>query len=61
MITDEEGDHGDDEHKRKRRKKKTTTVLITSSSTPGELAALLKRDTERWAPLVKTIGFTAES
>ena len=25
------------------------------------LAALLKRDTERWAPLVKTIGFTAES
>ena len=27
----------------------------------AELAALLKRDTERWAPLVKTIGFTAES
>jgi tripartite-type tricarboxylate transporter receptor subunit TctC len=35
--------------------------LEAKGSTPGELAALLKRDTERWAPLVKTIGFTAES
>ena len=35
--------------------------LEAKSSTPAELAALLKRDTERWAPLVKTIGFTAES
>ena len=35
--------------------------LESKGSTPAELAALLKRDTERWAPLVKTIGFTAES
>ena len=35
--------------------------LEAKSSTPGELAALLKRDTERWGPLVKTIGFTADS
>ena len=35
--------------------------LEAKGSTPAELAALLKRDTERWAPLVKTIGFTAES
>jgi tripartite-type tricarboxylate transporter receptor subunit TctC len=35
--------------------------LEARPSTPTELAALLKRDTERWAPLVKTIGFTADS
>jgi tripartite-type tricarboxylate transporter receptor subunit TctC len=35
--------------------------LEAKGSTPAELAALLKKDTERWAPLVKTIGFTAES
>ncbi len=35
--------------------------LEAKPSTPTELAALLKRDTERWAPLVKTIGFTADS
>jgi tripartite-type tricarboxylate transporter receptor subunit TctC len=35
--------------------------LEARPSTPVELAALLKRDTERWAPLVKTIGFTADS
>jgi tripartite-type tricarboxylate transporter receptor subunit TctC len=35
--------------------------LEARPSTPAELAALLKRDTERWAPLVKTIGFTADS
>lgn len=35
--------------------------LESKSSTPGELAALLKADTERWGPLIKTIGFTAES
>jgi tripartite-type tricarboxylate transporter receptor subunit TctC len=35
--------------------------LEARGSTPAELAALLKRDTERWGPLVKTIGFTAES
>ena len=35
--------------------------LEAKSSTPGELAALLRADTERWGPIVKTIGFTAES
>lgn len=35
--------------------------LESRSSTPDELAARLKADTERWAPLIKTIGFTAES
>lgn len=35
--------------------------LESKSSTPAELAAMLKADTERWAPIVKAIGFTAES
>ena len=35
--------------------------LEAKSSTPGELAAMLKADTERWGPIVKTNGFTAES
>jgi tripartite-type tricarboxylate transporter receptor subunit TctC len=35
--------------------------LEVRSSTPAELAALLKADTERWGPIVKAIGFTAES
>ena len=35
--------------------------LEARPSTPAELAALLKKDTERWAPLVKQIGFTADS
>jgi tripartite-type tricarboxylate transporter receptor subunit TctC len=35
--------------------------LEAKASTPAELAALLKRDSERWAPLIKAIGFTAES
>ena len=35
--------------------------LESKSSSPAELAALLKTDFERWAPLVKTIGFTADS
>jgi tripartite-type tricarboxylate transporter receptor subunit TctC len=35
--------------------------LEAAPSTPEQLAALLKRDTERWAPLIKTIGFSAES
>lgn len=35
--------------------------LESRSSTPAELAALLKADTERWGPLVKAIGFTADS
>ena len=35
--------------------------LEAKPSTPAELAALLKRDWERWAPLIKTIGFSADS
>jgi tripartite-type tricarboxylate transporter receptor subunit TctC len=35
--------------------------LEARPSTPAELAALLKRDSERWAPLIKSIGFTADS
>ena len=35
--------------------------LEARSSTPAELGALLKKDSERWAPLIKTIGFSAES
>jgi tripartite-type tricarboxylate transporter receptor subunit TctC len=35
--------------------------LEARPSTPAELAALLKRDSDRWAPLIKTIGFSAES
>lgn len=35
--------------------------LEARGSTPSELAAMLKKDTERWGPIVKSIGFTAES
>jgi tripartite-type tricarboxylate transporter receptor subunit TctC len=35
--------------------------LEAKSSTPAELAAMLKADTERWGPIVKSIGFTADS
>jgi tripartite-type tricarboxylate transporter receptor subunit TctC len=35
--------------------------LEAKGSTSADLAALLDRDTKRWAPLVKAIGFTAES
>ena len=35
--------------------------LEAKSSTPAELGALLKADSERWAPLIKTIGFSADS
>ncbi len=35
--------------------------LEARPSTPAELAALLKKDTDRWAPLIKTIGFSADS
>ncbi|GCL62877.1 Bug family tripartite tricarboxylate transporter substrate binding protein [Pseudaquabacterium pictum] len=35
--------------------------LEARPSTPTELAALLKKDSERWAPLIKSIGFTADS
>jgi tripartite-type tricarboxylate transporter receptor subunit TctC len=35
--------------------------LEAQGSTPVELGAMLKADTERWGPLVKAIGFTAEA
>ena len=35
--------------------------LEAKSSTPAELRALLARDSQRWGPVVKTIGFTADS
>ena len=34
--------------------------LEAQSSTPTELAQRLRRDHDRWGPLVKQIGFTAE-
>jgi tripartite-type tricarboxylate transporter receptor subunit TctC len=39
----------------------TTFGLEARSSTPEQLAAMLKADTDRWAPLVKQIGFTADA
>ncbi|MFM7569251.1 MAG: tripartite tricarboxylate transporter substrate-binding protein, partial [Betaproteobacteria bacterium] len=38
-----------------------TMGLEAKSSTPDELASLLKADTDRWGPLVKSIGFTADA
>lgn len=35
--------------------------LEARSSSPTELAALLKADQDRWAPLIKSIGFSADS
>jgi tripartite-type tricarboxylate transporter receptor subunit TctC len=34
--------------------------LEAMSSTPAELAELIKRDTAKWAPIVKQVGFTAD-
>lgn len=38
-----------------------TMGLEAASSSPAALAAMLKADTERWAPLVKAIGFSADA
>ena len=35
--------------------------LESKSSTPDELARLLRADHDRWGPIVKSIGFTADS
>lgn len=35
--------------------------LEAQSSTPGELTDLLKKDTAKWAPIVKSVGFTADA
>jgi tripartite-type tricarboxylate transporter receptor subunit TctC len=37
-----------------------TFGLEAMSSSPAELAELIKKDTAKWAPIVKQIGFTAE-
>jgi tripartite-type tricarboxylate transporter receptor subunit TctC len=37
-----------------------TFGLEAMSSSPGELTELIKKDTAKWAPIVKQIGFTAE-
>lgn len=39
----------------------TTFGLIAQGSTPAEMAKSQKDEYERWGPLVKKIGFTAES
>ena len=36
-------------------------ALESKSSTPQELATLLKESYDRWGPIVKKIGFTADS
>ena len=38
-----------------------TFGLEAMSSSPSELAELLRKDTAMWAPIVKQIGFTAET
>jgi tripartite-type tricarboxylate transporter receptor subunit TctC len=38
----------------------STFGLEAMSSSPGELTELIKKDTAKWAPIVKQIGFTAE-
>jgi tripartite-type tricarboxylate transporter receptor subunit TctC len=35
--------------------------LESKSSTPGELTAMLKADHDRWGPLIRAIGFSADS
>ncbi len=38
-----------------------TIGLESASCSPAELALMQRTDVERWAPLVKSIGFSAES
>jgi len=38
----------------------STFGLEAMSSTPAELTELIKKDTAKWAPIVKQVGFTAE-
>ncbi len=35
--------------------------LEAMSSTPAELTELIKRDTAKWAPIVKSVGFSADA
>jgi len=38
-----------------------TVELEAKSSTPDELASVLKADTDKWGPLIKSIGFTEDA
>ena len=38
-----------------------TFGLEAMSSTPAEVTELVKRDTAKWAPIVKQVGFTADA
>ena len=38
-----------------------TFGLEAMTSTPGEVTELLKKDTAKWAPIVKAVGFTADA
>ncbi|WP_285412615.1 hypothetical protein [Variovorax sp. efr-133-TYG-130] len=38
-----------------------TPGLVASPSSPAKMAESQRAQTERWGPLVKKIGFTAES
>jgi tripartite-type tricarboxylate transporter receptor subunit TctC len=38
-----------------------TVGLVAQGSTPQEMAQSQRREFERWGPLVKKVGFTAES
>ena len=38
-----------------------TFGLESMSSTPGELAELIRKDTAKWEPIVKAVGFTADA
>jgi tripartite-type tricarboxylate transporter receptor subunit TctC len=38
-----------------------TFGLEAMTSSPGELSDLIRKDTAKWAPIVKRIGFTAEA
>jgi tripartite-type tricarboxylate transporter receptor subunit TctC len=35
--------------------------LEAMSSTPAELTDMLRKDTEKWAPIVKSVGFSADA
>jgi tripartite-type tricarboxylate transporter receptor subunit TctC len=38
-----------------------TFGLEAMSSTPAELTELIRKDTAKWAPIVKSVGFTADA
>jgi len=42
------------------RERFTRLGLEPTGGTPADLAALMKRDSERWAPVVKASGFRAD-